>query len=80
MKRGLSIHDREQARRRAQAAERQQEQCKPVEDVACDCGCGKGKEEDMLYYVRDDMYVKRQGCADRVHGLNRSELNRWGRE
>ena len=70
MKKGLSIHDRELARRRAQEAEREQELAKPIEDVACACGCGTYKEEDMLYWVRDDKLFRYQKCANKYWRKN----------
>ena len=65
MKRGLPIQDRDLARRRAQAAEREQEQCKPVEDVECACGCGWWPEKDMMYWVIADKYFRYQACANK---------------
>lgn len=90
MKRGLSIKDRDLARQAAEAEKKEQALAllieEGVEDVECACGCGVWKEGEMLYYVRVDdgkelgSNFRRQGCADRKHGLNRSELDKWGKE
>lgn len=50
------------------------------------CGCGRPDhrrmpEPDMqIYDVVNDKYYLSQGCMDKSNGLNRSQLNAWGRE
>ncbi|KKN78848.1 hypothetical protein LCGC14_0346200 [marine sediment metagenome] len=64
-KKHTSIQDRERARKLAKAAKREQEQCKPIEDVACACGCGWWPEKDMLYWVIADKLFRYQKCANK---------------
>ncbi len=58
-----SIQDRELARQIAQGEK--QEQVKPIEDVACDCGCGVWPEAELTYYCDVDKYFKGKWCVNR---------------
>ena len=61
-------------------------ECMGQTHAHCGCGCGRWPVGDMLYYVRVNLkpkqvgtYYKSQGCADKAHGINRRELERYKR-
>ncbi len=82
MKRGISIHDQEQARREAQAAKREQELTKPNKPVKCICGCGKRKVwQNMMYWLYPDESPELPGCyaVDQEHFDKAFDICRWNR-